>query len=69
MSNPINNLISMFMQNKLQTMPQMQMFNQMMGGKNKEQQIQTLLNLAKSKGIDVNAKIITEEQLKMLHLK
>ena len=54
--------------NKLNTMPQMQTFNQMMAGKNPEQQMQTILNMAKSQGIDINAKIITEQQAQQLGL-
>ena len=44
-------------------------FNQMMNGKNPEQQMQTILNMAKSQGFDVNAKIITEQQAQQLGLK
>lgn len=40
----------------------------MMAGKNPEQQMQTILNMAKSQGLDINAKIITKEQLKQLGL-
>lgn len=54
--------------NKLNGMPQMQTFNQMMAGKNPEQQMQTILNMAKSQGIDINAKIITEQQAQQLGL-
>lgn len=46
-----------------------QMFNQMMGGKDAKSQMQTLLNCAKSKGIDINQKIFSEEDLKALKLK
>ena len=49
-------------------LPQMQTFNQMMAGKNSEQQMQTILNMAKSQGFDINAKIITEAQAKQLGL-
>ena len=52
----------------MQNSPQMQTFNQMMGGKTLEQQQQTILNMAKSKGIDVNAKIFTEDQARQLGL-
>ena len=47
----------------------MQQFNQMMQGKNPQEQIQTILNMAKSKGFDINAKIFTEEQARQLGLK
>lgn len=49
-------------------MPQMQMFNTMMAGKNPNQQMQTILNMAKSQGFDINAKIITEQQAQQLGL-
>lgn len=47
----------------------MAQFNQMMQGKNSEQQLQTILNMAKSKGIDINAPIITEQQARQLGLR
>lgn len=40
----------------------------MMAGKNEGQQIQTILNMAKSQGFDINAKIITEQQAHQLGL-
>lgn len=47
--------------------PQMRsLFNQMMQGKTKEEQIQTILNAAKSNGIDINQKVFPEEFVKML---
>lgn len=49
--------------------PQMQMFNQMMSGKNKQEQMQTLINLAQSRGLDINQKIFNESDLQMLGLK
>lgn len=49
-------------------MPQMATFNQMMNGKSAEQQMQTILNMAKSQGFDINAKIITEQQARQLGL-
>lgn len=45
-----------------------QMFNQMMNGKDAGQQMQTILNMAKSQGIDINAPIITEQQAHQLGL-
>ena len=53
-----------FIMGKLNNIPQMQSFNQMMSGKTTDQQIQTLLNMAKSRGFDVNAKMFSEEDLK-----
>lgn len=44
----------------------MQMFNQMMRGKDPKAQMQTLLNCAKSKGIDIDEKRFTEDDLKSL---
>lgn len=49
--------------------PQMQMFNQMMSGKSKQEQMQTLINLAQSRGVDINQKIFNESDLQMLGLK
>jgi hypothetical protein len=46
----------------------MQMFNQMMSGKDSRQQIDTLLNLAKSRGFDINAKMFSESDLRTLGL-
>lgn len=40
----------------------------MMAGKDFGQQMQTILNMAKSQGIDINAKIITEQQAQQLGL-
>jgi lipocalin len=61
-------LINSLLSNKLSSMPQMQMFNQMMSGKNPEQQMQTILNMAKSQGFDINAKIITDQQARQIGL-
>ena len=49
--------------------PRMQQFSQMMSGKNQQQQFQTLLNLAKSRGLDVDAKMFSREDLQNLGLK
>lgn len=43
-------------------------FNKMMNGKSPEQQFETLLNVARSKGIDVNKKQFTENDLRQLGL-
>lgn len=40
----------------------------MMAGKNGQEQMQTILNMAKSQGFDINAKIITEQQAQQLGL-
>ena len=67
MNQLITQILNNFMAGKFQ--PQMQMFNQMMNGKTPEQQMQTILNMAKSKGIDINQKIFTEADLKSFGIK
>lgn len=47
----------------------MNLFNQMMNGKSNAEKWDTLLNAANSKGIDINEKRITEEQLRKLGFK
>lgn len=69
MNTLLQQLMSNFVLGKLKSMPEMQTFNQMMAGKTPEQQIQTILNMAKSKGIDINAKMFSEEDLKNFGLK
>lgn len=46
--------MQMLMSGKLQNDPRMQQFNQLMAGKSYEQQKETLLNYAQSKGFDRN---------------
>ena len=46
--------MQMFLSGKLNKHPLMQQFNQMMAGKDYEQQKQTLLNYAKTRGYDPN---------------
>lgn len=46
--------LQMLMSGKLNNDPRMQQFNQLMNGKNYEQQKETLLNYAQSKGFDRN---------------
>ena len=46
--------MQMFLMGKLNNHPLMQQFNQMMSGKTYEQQKQTLLNFAESRGYDKN---------------
>jgi len=46
--------MQMFLSGKLNNDPRMQQFNQLMSGKNYEQQKETLLNYAQSKGFDRN---------------
>lgn len=68
MNQLFSQLVNNFMLGRFQNSPQMQMFNQMMSGKNPEQQMQTILNMAKSKGIDVNQKMFSEEDLRSFGL-
>ncbi len=62
MNTLIAQILNNFLTGKFQ--PQMQMFNQMMNGKNPEQQMQTILNMAKSKGININQKMFSESDLR-----
>jgi hypothetical protein len=57
------------MSGALQNNPTMSLFNQMMSGKTRSAQMQTLLNSAKSRGLDINQKIFSEADLKALGLK
>lgn len=61
-------LIQQMASGMLQNKPEMQLFNQMMGGKTPQQQYQTILNSAKSKGIDVNQKMFSESDLRQMGL-
>lgn len=56
------------MSQNLQGNPIFGMYQQMMKGKNSSEQLQTLLNLAKSRGVAEN-KIFSEEDLKTLGLR
>jgi len=69
MNGLLSQILSNVMMGKLQNHPLMGTVNQMLAGKNPQEQIQTLINLAKSKGMDVNAKMFSEEDLKSLGLK
>ena len=62
-------MMQMMMQGRFQNHPQMALFNQMMQGKNPNQQIETILNAAKSNGFDINQKMFTEEDLRALKLR
>lgn len=65
----ITMLINMLMNGQLKNHPMMAQFNQMMQGKNPQQQVQTIMNMAKSKGLDINTPILTEQQARQLGLK
>ena len=69
MSSMVNALLQQAMSGALNGNPLMKTFNQMMAGKDTKAQIETLLNCAKSKGIDVNAKMFSESDLRSLKLK
>lgn len=62
-------MMQMMMQGQFRNHPQMPLFNQMMQGKNKNQQIDTILNAAKSNGFDVDRKMFSEADLKALKLR
>lgn len=68
--NPLmNKMLQEIMAGRMQGTPMMNLFNQMMSGKSQQEKIQTLLNSARSKGIDINKKIFSENDLKSLKLK
>lgn len=62
----MNGMLSQLMNNLLagKYKNEMASFNQMMSGKTPDQQVQTLLNMAKSRGFDINAKMFSEDDLK-----
>lgn len=62
-------MMQMMMQGQMQNLPQMQLYNQMMQGKNPNQRLETLLNAAKSNGFDINKKIFSEADLRSLKLR
>lgn len=66
----MNGLISQLLNNLLagKFKTEMASFNQMMSGKDANQQMQTLLNMAKSRGFDINAKMFSADDLKNLGL-
>ena len=61
-------IMSKVIQGQLDRIPQMQQVKQMLAGKSPEQQWQTLLNFAKSQGIDTDSKIFSEADLKSFGL-
>ena len=67
--NPLQQLAQQVMSGSFQGTPMMQLYNQMLRGKNPKSQMETLLNCAKSKGIDINEKRFTEDDLKSLGLR
>lgn len=65
----LQQLMQQAMAGNLRNNPTMALFNQMMGGKDPQAQMQTLLNCARSRGMDIDAKIFSEADLKTLGLK
>ena len=65
----ISTIIQNYLMGMYRNNPAMQQFNSMMARKTPEQQAQTLLNFAKSNGIDPNKKIFSEQDIKMLGIK
>ena len=68
MNPQLQRLAQQLMSATAQNNPMLAAFNKMMSGKNTTEQFRTLLNAAKNKGIDVDAKIFTKEDLKTLGL-
>ena len=66
MNGMIQVLAQKFLNGQLQNLPQMQQVNQLLQGKNKQQQLQTLYNFAQSQGVDINQKIFSQSDLKAL---
>lgn len=52
--NPISLILNQFMQGQFKNHPLMATVNQMMAGKTPEQQRETIRNVAKSRGFDLN---------------
>lgn len=64
----MNGFLSQIMNNMLggRFKKEIDMFNQMMNGKNPQQQFQTIFNMEKSRGFDVNKKIFSEQDLQAI---
>lgn len=64
----MNGFLSQIMNNILggRFKREIDMFNQMMNGKNPQQQFQTIFNMAKNRGFDVNKKIFSEQDLQAI---
>ena len=62
----MSQLAAQMMQGRLQGHPAMNLFNQMMHGKNNSQKWDTLLNTAQSNNVDINEKRFSEQQLRNL---
>ena len=68
MNGMLQQIMQKVMAGQMQNNPAMGLFNQMMQGKSSDQQMQTLINSAKSKGIDVDKKMFSESDLRSLGL-
>lgn len=64
----LNKILQMYMTGKLQQMPQWNTFSQFFNGKNKQQKIETFLNIAKENNVDINAKMFTAKELRQIGL-
>lgn len=64
----MNGILNQIMSNMLggRFKQQMDMYNQMMNGKNPQQQMQTIMNMAKNRNFDVNKKIFSEQDLQAI---
>ena len=69
MSGNIGNIIQAVISGKFANSPLMKQYQTMMQGKSQSEQIQTLLNSAKSMGIDIDEKCFTKSQLANLGIK
>lgn len=68
MNGALQQIMQQVMTQNLQGNPIYGMFQQMMRGKNNQEQLQTLMNLAKSKGM-ADTKIFNESDLRTLGLR
>ena len=65
--NPMLRMIAQqFMTGQMRNNPMLAQVSQLLNGKTPQQQFETLINCAKSKGFDVNAKMFTDADLQSL---
>lgn len=62
-------LINKYLSGMFNNHPMMKQFNQMLAGKTPEQQLQTIINFAKSNGINPDEKIFSGSGLRKLGIK
>ena len=65
----LNSLITGLIQGQFANHPLMKQVQSMLQGKNRQEQIQTLINTAQTLGLDINEKRFTAEQLQRLGIK